>query len=77
MTTNKQRKGAGLKSGPGSESGSGPDHTDGTGAGKGSRANISSERPPLFKRWRGWYLFVLLDLAVLILLFYLFTKHYD
>ncbi|SEA09635.1 hypothetical protein SAMN05192529_10819 [Arachidicoccus rhizosphaerae] len=37
----------------------------------------NNERPPFFNRWRGWYQFVLVILAVLIVLFYLFTKHYD
>ena len=34
-------------------------------------------RPPLFKRWRSWYVLVLGVLALLILLFYLFTNRYD
>lgn len=32
---------------------------------------------PLFKSWRGWYLFVLGFLIALIVFFYFFTKHFS
>ena len=32
------------------------------------------DKVPLFKSWTGWYVLVLVVLAVLILLFYLLTK---
>lgn len=35
---------------------------------------MNTDKPPLFKNWTTWYLVVILFLAVLILLFYLFTK---
>jgi len=35
------------------------------------------EKPPGFKSWKGWYLLVLGNLTLLILLFYLFTKIFE
>ncbi|MFC2186439.1 hypothetical protein [Peijinzhouia sedimentorum] len=32
---------------------------------------------PVFKSWSGWYWFIMIVLAVLILLFYWFTKYYS
>jgi hypothetical protein len=32
---------------------------------------------PLFKSWKGWYVFIMLVLAVLIALFYAFTLHFS
>jgi formate/nitrite transporter FocA (FNT family) len=40
------------------------------------KKNIS-EDPPLFKKWRSWYILVLANLAGLIILFYLFTKIFE
>jgi hypothetical protein len=34
------------------------------------------EKIPVFSKWRYWYWLVIIFLAVLIVLFYLFTKHY-
>jgi len=34
-------------------------------------------KPPLFKKWNGWYVSVILFLGLLILLFYLFTKYFE
>jgi bacteriorhodopsin len=34
------------------------------------------EKIPLLKSWRQWYWLVIGFLALLIVLFYLFTKHY-
>jgi len=37
--------------------------------------NLSNgNKPPLFKNWNCWYLIVLVNLTILILLFYLLTK---
>ena len=36
-----------------------------------------NERPPIFRTWSQMYVFVLVLHAVLILLFYLFTKYYS
>lgn len=36
----------------------------------------TEERPPFFRRWRSWYLLVLIVLGLLILFFYLFTHNY-
>lgn len=33
-----------------------------------------NEKPPLFKNWNWWYLIVLTNLIVLILLFYFISK---
>ncbi|MGA7836796.1 MAG: hypothetical protein WB996_02440 [Ignavibacteriaceae bacterium] len=40
------------------------------------KKNIS-EDPPLFKKWRSWYILVLANLVGLIILFYLFTKIFE
>lgn len=37
---------------------------------------IKDDKVPLFRKWRYWYWLVLGFLAVLIVLFYLFTKHF-
>jgi hypothetical protein len=34
------------------------------------------EKVPVFKKWSGWYWLVIGMLAVVIILFYLFTKHF-
>jgi Mg2+ and Co2+ transporter CorA len=34
------------------------------------------DKVPLFKSWTGWYVLVLVFLAVLIVLFYLLTKNF-
>jgi hypothetical protein len=34
------------------------------------------ENPPVFRSWRGWYIFVLSVLALLILFFYILTSIY-
>ncbi|MCJ7679814.1 MAG: hypothetical protein MUP70_03730 [Candidatus Aminicenantes bacterium] len=39
--------------------------------------NAVEEKPPIFKTWRRLYTAVLLNLALLIVLFYLFTKAFD
>jgi len=39
--------------------------------------NQKDESPPLFKTWRAWYVLVLANLALLIILFYLFTKIFE
>ena len=44
--------------------------------------NLSSEKknnnkPPIFKTWSAWYWLVIGNLALLVLLFYLFTKAYQ
>lgn len=36
----------------------------------------NKEKVPVFRKWSHWYLLVLGFLLLLILLFYLFTKHY-
>ena len=35
------------------------------------------DKIPVFKNWSGWYWFIMIVLAVFILLFYWFTKHYS
>lgn len=35
------------------------------------------EKIPVFKKWNGWYVFVALFLVLLIVLFYLITKHFS
>ncbi|MFM9907887.1 MAG: hypothetical protein ACKVOW_00990 [Chitinophagaceae bacterium] len=40
-------------------------------------SNNDQEKPPLFKNWKGWYLMVILFLMVLIVVFYLVTKHFS
>jgi hypothetical protein len=39
--------------------------------------NGENEKPPVFKSWKRLYIFVLVQLAVLILLFYIFTKAFE
>lgn len=39
--------------------------------------NNDPELPPMFKTWRGLYIFVLVNLVVMITLFYLFTKYFE
>ncbi|HSL90003.1 MAG TPA: hypothetical protein VK870_11930 [Ignavibacteriaceae bacterium] len=39
--------------------------------------NNEDEKPPLFKSWKKLYIFVLVQLAALILLFYIFTKAFE
>lgn len=36
-----------------------------------------NEKPPLFKKWRSWYLLLIGTLVVLITLFYWFTQSYS
>ncbi len=36
-----------------------------------------NDKAPLFKSWGGWYTAVVLFLVALIILFYLFTKHFS
>jgi len=38
---------------------------------------IDQEKPPIFSSWKRLYTVVLLNLALLIVLFYLFTKAFD
>ncbi len=38
---------------------------------------LPDEKPPFFKSWKTWYLLVIGFLVVLIILFYLFTKHFS
>ena len=38
--------------------------------------DANNEPPPLLGTWRNLYIFVLVYLAVVILLFWLFTRHY-
>lgn len=38
---------------------------------------LDQEKPPLFSSWKRLYAVVLLHLALLIVLFYLFTKAFD
>lgn len=35
-----------------------------------------NDKAPFFKSWRGWYVFVIAFLLLLIVLFYLFTKRF-
>lgn len=35
------------------------------------------ENIPFFKTWKGWYLFVIFFLVLLIILFYGFTKYFS
>lgn len=37
---------------------------------------VKNEPAPVFKKWRYWYLLVIGFLLFLIVLFYLFTKHF-
>ncbi|UCE41470.1 MAG: hypothetical protein JSV17_00310 [Candidatus Aminicenantes bacterium] len=41
------------------------------------KAEKDQEKPPIFSSWNWWYVAILLNLAVLILLFYLFTKAFE
>jgi hypothetical protein len=41
------------------------------------KAEKDQEKPPVFSSWSRWYAVVLLNLAVLIVLFYLFTKAFE
>jgi hypothetical protein len=36
-----------------------------------------NDKAPFFKSWTGWYVFVLAFLALLIVLFFLFTKRFS
>jgi hypothetical protein len=38
---------------------------------------LPDEEPPVFKSWNTWYLVVIGFLALLIVLFFLFTKHFS
>lgn len=35
------------------------------------------ESPPLFKTWKGWYFAVLINLILLVLFFFIFTKVFE
>ena len=35
-----------------------------------------NDKIPLFSSWNHWYRFIIIFLAILIVLFYLFTKHF-
>lgn len=39
--------------------------------------NHRQQKVPVFKKWYHWYLLVIGMLILLIVLFYLFTKHYE
>lgn len=39
-------------------------------------ASPNEEKVPVFRKWRHWYWLVIGFLLLLIVLFYLFTKHY-
>ena len=39
-------------------------------------SDSNNESPPLLGTWRNLYIFVLIYLAVVIFLFWLFTRHY-
>lgn len=39
-------------------------------------AENSEDKPPLFKRWRGWYILVLGFLTLQILLYYWLTQSF-
>ncbi|MFA9453408.1 MAG: hypothetical protein ACERK6_05770 [Candidatus Aminicenantaceae bacterium] len=41
------------------------------------KPEMEQERPPLFSSWKKWYALVLLHLAFLIVVFYLFTKAFE
>jgi len=38
---------------------------------------LPEDKPPLFKSWTSWYVLVIGFLLLLIILFYLFTKHFS
>ena len=42
----------------------------------GKEKQIVQDQPPFFRSWTGLYALVLGVLALLVLLFYLFTQHY-
>ncbi|WP_291910656.1 hypothetical protein [Chitinophaga sp. CB10] len=39
--------------------------------------HLQEERPPLFPSWTHWYILVVAWLALLIILFYFFTKTFS
>jgi hypothetical protein len=39
-------------------------------------STTDNEQTPVFKKWRHWYWLVIGFLLVLVILFYLFTKHF-
>ncbi|SHL48791.1 hypothetical protein SAMN05444266_103490 [Chitinophaga jiangningensis] len=39
--------------------------------------HLQEEKPPLFPSWNYWYILVVAWLALLIILFYLFTKTFS
>ena len=39
--------------------------------------NPPNDKPPFFSSWKKWYALVLLHLAFLIVIFYLFTKAFE
>lgn len=39
--------------------------------------DTSDDKPQVFKSWTTWYALLIAVLAILILLFYLFTQHYS
>jgi len=39
--------------------------------------DLPDEKPPFLKSWNSWYLLVIGFLVLLIILFYLFTKHFS
>ena len=39
--------------------------------------NDANDKVPFFKTWRGWYIFLIVVLALLIILFSLFTKTFS
>ncbi len=38
---------------------------------------LPDEKPPFFKSWNTWYMIVIGFLVLLIILFFLFTKHFS
>jgi len=38
---------------------------------------LPDEKPPFLKSWTAWYWIVIGSLALLIILFYFFTKHFS
>lgn len=38
---------------------------------------MSDEKPPFFRSWSIWYAIILSNLALMILLFFAFTKYFD
>ena len=41
------------------------------------KKNKIDENPPVFKKWKSWYILVLANLTFLIVLFYIFTKYFE